>query len=158
MKQTDDMELVESLGLSRELTEFSWTECRILNDHEYMWAIQLHPPIERDDVMYFKIYNNATPGIVPMFNSTKCARISLLSPEYIHCSDCSKEEWILNEDEKNHLCKILDDFYWRVLVMQYQDQLEAYDGRQLNLYSFCDDKIITNIPKPNYMLLPNKEG
>lgn len=154
MKQIDDMKLVEQLGLSRELTEFSWTECRILNDNsDYRWIIQLHPPIERDDVMYFKIYNNLVPGQTPMLNSTKCARISLLTPKYIHCSDCSKEEWILNNNEKNHLCEILDDFYWKILLMQYQDQLEAYDGRKLNLYSLINDEIILNLEKPNYMLL-----
>ena len=154
MKQTDDLELVNQLGLSRELTEFSWTECRILNDHTYMWVIQLHPPIERDDIMYFKIYNNAIPDQVPMFNATKCARISLLNPEYIHCSDCSKEEWILNHDEKIHLCEILDNFYWKLLLIQYQDQLEAYDGRNLNLYSFDGENFIPNIEKPDYMKLP----
>ena len=31
MKQIDDMDLVEQMGLSRELTEFSWIEWKLDN-------------------------------------------------------------------------------------------------------------------------------
>lgn len=147
MKQEDDMELVKQLGISRELTEFSWTEYRVLNDFSnYRWAIQLHPPIERNDLMYFKIYNRGIAGQLPMFTSTKCARISILSPEYIHCSDCSKEEWILNADEKNHLCEILTDKIWKNLLYHYSHELYAYDGRK---------EIVYNLPMPDYSKLPS---
>ena len=58
MKRIDDEVLVKELGLSRELTEFSQIDARIYNDDsEYDWAIHVYPPIERDDVMYFVIYD-----------------------------------------------------------------------------------------------------
>lgn len=143
MKHLDDMEFVKEFGLSRELTEFSCTDARIYNDYEYNWAIQIYPPIERYDVIYFIVYNNLTPGYYLNY-ADKCARISMECAEYIHCNDCSKREWILNHDEKIHLCEILTDDIWKKLIYEYEEQLFHFDGIPRKF----------KLKKPDYMLLP----
>lgn len=119
----------KKIGISEELTENYEVEARIYNDDEYDWAIHIHPPTEREDIIYFKIYNNNKSGTIAQFASDKCARISMLSPEYIKCSDCSKSEWILNKEEKDHLCKITN-LFWKTLLNDYENELYSYDGNR----------------------------
>lgn len=139
----------EEIGISLELTEHSEVEARIYNDDEYDWAIHIHPPTERKDIMYFKIYNNNKSGTIAQFTSDKCARISMLSPEYIQCSDCSKKEWILSKKEKEHLCKIAD-LFWKSLLIDYENELNWYTGKE--------HPEILNLQMPDYSKLPDKEG
>jgi len=119
----------EKIGISEELTEDYEVEARIYNDEKYDWAIHIHPPVARKDIVYFKIYNNNTKGSIAQFASDKCARISMLSPEYIHCEDCSKNEWTLNNEEKEHLCEIVNSF-WEILLTEYENELYSYDGKR----------------------------
>ena len=53
----------------------------------------------------------------------------MLSPEYIHCEDCSKNEWTLNNEEKKHLCEIVNSF-WEILLTEYENELYSYDGKR----------------------------
>ena len=148
MKQIDDEVLVKELGLSRELTEFSQIDARIYNDDsEYDWALHVYPPIERDEIMYFVIYDKCLIDDVRSEN-TKMARISMRAPEYITCTDSSKESWILNENERAHLYDILtadNEKTWDNLKYFYAHEMNWYDDRKINL----DD-----LAMPDYRLLP----
>ena len=75
--------------ISKELTEHYDVEYHVLTYAESgnTMHIMINPPTERDDLFYFKVFNN------DVFKADKVARISLFAPEYIHCSDNS--EWIL---------------------------------------------------------------
>lgn len=117
MKQIDEDNIVQAFGLSKELTEYSEVEARVYNDHsEFKWAIHIYPPINRND-----------------------------NPEYIHCSDCSKEEWILNKKERDHLCEILTPKIWELLLFYYEEEMIGYDSRKIN---------IANLKMPDYSKLP----
>lgn len=148
MKQIDDEVLVKELGLSRELTEFSQIDARIYNDDsEYDWALHVYPPIERDDVMYFVLYDRSMIDDVRS-DKTKMARISMLAPEYVTCTDSSKERWILNENEKAHLYDVLtenDGKIWDNMKYFYAHELNWYDSRKIDL----DD-----LAMPDYRCLP----
>jgi len=139
-------------GLSLELTERIEADsaavvCVSMNND--LCSILTHPPVEKDDLIYFIIYKGVEIGVSPKSISSKCARISMLSPEYIKCSDCSKEEWILNYDEKKALCRILrDDGYWKYVLLSYMDALISWDiGKKID---------ISNLPMPDYMQLPEE--
>ena len=126
MKYTN---LLMEWGLSENLGESPYAEARIYNDFsEHGWIIHIHPS-ELDNVSpYFKIYKNCSvPGVVSGWSAKTCARISMVSPEYIHCDDCSLESWILSHDERNHLCNIIAKV-WRFLLSSYSDELEWITG------------------------------
>lgn len=149
----DNDKLVNYLGLSRELTEWSQCSVPIASDaYKYGWRIVLHPPVERNDIMYFKLYNIAGecpddlhPTCGP--SSTKCARISITEAQYIECSDTTKNNWILNNDEKEILKQILTPDVWYSLLFHYQNEISGYD----DIYGNID---ITNLPIPDYSKLP----
>lgn len=148
----DSTELIDYFGLSRELTEWSQCSVPIASDaYKYGWRILLHPPVERNDVMYFKIYNitgecpdTLHPTCGP--SSSKCARISILAPEYIICKDSTKDSWVLNDNEKVILQKILTLDVWNSLLYHYQNEISGYE----DVYGNID---ITNIPIPDYSKL-----
>lgn len=148
MKRIDDEVLVKELGLSRELTEFSQIDARIYNDDsEYDWAIHVYPSIEWDDVMYFVIYDKCLVDDVKSEN-TKMARISMLTPEYITCTDSSKASWILNENERAHLYDILtadNGKIWDNMKYFYAHELNCYDSRKIDL---------GDLVMPDYRCLP----
>lgn len=147
MKTIDDMDLVNLLGLSRELTEYSQTEARVYNCDDNKWAIQINPPIERSDLIYFILYDHKFLCDI-ITNKTKMARISMMTPEYIHCNDSSKEEWILTEEERDQLYEILtkdNNKIWEMIKSCYHDELQAYDERNLNL---------SDLEIPDYSKLP----
>ena len=108
-------------------------------------CIFMNPPVGRYDLFYMKVFDN------DLFNATKVARISLLKPEYIHCSD--NPEWILNEQEKQDLIDILQSNTifdhlnnWELILFHYQSQLEfaGYDISKIQLES---------LPMPDYSKL-----
>ena len=143
MKDNDT--LAKKLGVSSELTENTQVECRICNLPNG-WAIQIYPPLERNDIMYFILYDKQFIDDI-MSDSVKMCRISITSPSYIQCSDCSKMKWILNEDEKQYLFNILKENnmkLWEILKNSYSEQLLYYDNRKLDL---------SNIQLPDYRLL-----
>lgn len=171
MRALDDMELVKLCGVSRELTEHTHADAVIENDYSdgYNWSIRLYTPTERDDIKYFIVYPDCITGEYPMFSSKKCARISIYSPEYIHCSDCTKEEWILNYDEKEHLCKILNTTTVKLVEGEYFN-LETLDAKEIKTWDYLlyeygrtllgyNDDIRINLkglPMPDYMQLPER--
>lgn len=144
MKKDND-KLVEEMGISKELTEHSEVEARVYNDFsEYGWIIHIHPPTERQDLIYFKIYKGfSSPAEFGLWTATDCARISMLNPEYINCSDCSINTWVLNEDERNHLCSIINDI-WDGLLFDYSQELTWLTGTDVDL----------NLQIPDYTKLP----
>ena len=74
---------------------------------------------------------------------TKCSRISLLKPEYIHCSDDPTPEWILSDAEKLMLMEVLRDNYNR-LIYQYKFQTDGV---------FDNPVDITGLEIPDYTQL-----
>ena len=74
---------------------------------------------------------------------TKCSRISLLKPEYIHCSDDPTPEWILSDAEKLMLMEVLRDNYNR-LIYQYKFQTDGVFDNPID---------ITGLEIPDYTQL-----
>ena len=150
MLMRDDDTIVKLLGISKELCELSTVESRIYNDFsEYKWIIHIYPPYNKYDSPYFLLYDNLTVGDATFERSTKCARISMISPEYVRCSDSSKKEWILNNDEKRHLCELMsNDWIWYdLLISSYEDELKFCYGKNINMH---------HIKRPDYMQLPEE--
>ena len=136
----DDMKLVHDLGISKELGEHSQIEARVAdsgNNSDFKYTIYVHPS-ENDQLVYFQIYDN-----IDIFDAKKIARISMLNPEYIHCNDCSKEEWILSDDEKKTLIPIIKN-NWENILFDFKD----------NRWSFEDEFVW--VPMPDYTKLPTK--
>lgn len=134
----DDMQLVHDLGISKELGEHSQIEARVVDsgddNNDFKYTIYVHPS-ENDQLIYFQIYDN-----IDIFDAKRIARISMLNPEYIHCNDCSKEEWILSDDEKKTLIPIIKN-NWENILFDFKD----------NRWSFEDE--FTLIPMPDYTQL-----
>lgn len=124
--------------ISKELTEHYDVEYHVITytESNNVMHIMINPPTERDDLFYFKVFNNDA------FKATKVARISLLIPEYIHCSD--NPEWILNEQEKINLISILSSGVWNKLLYNYEKQLKYLDNYKKNLIG---------LPMPDYSKL-----
>lgn len=83
-----------------DLCEYPMNNLHVWNQDN--WEIRICPSYEDLGVFYFKLYNNSC-----IEKATKQARISLLKPEYIMAPIHYKEEWILDEKEKEKLMKIL---------------------------------------------------
>ena len=140
----DDDKLIHDLGISKELGEHSQIEDRVLNicDGIHDWCIQLHPSIKANNKnFYFKIYNKRD-----MASATKVARISMTNPEYIHCNDCSKEEWVLSEEEKKYYIPEIQK-YWECIKLAYVNMGE-YEG-----FNQSELDYISNLPMPDYTRL-----
>lgn len=141
----DNAKLVKEMGISKELTEHTEVEARVYDDFsEYGWVIHIHPPTERKDLIYFKIYKGfQCPAEVGLWTASNCARISMLKPEYINCSDSSIKSWILNKDERNHLCSIISEI-WDKLLFDYSRELTWLFGTDTEL----------SLVMPDYSKLP----
>lgn len=141
--------LIKEWGISKSLGEHPEAGARIYNDFsKYNWIIHIHP----SNVLppYFKIYKDCLfPGKYSGWSARYCTRISMLSPEYIQCNDCTMTSWILNEDERNHLCEIVKG-RWQFLLSSYADELEWYIGEP--------HPEIMQLKMPDYTKLPIKEG
>ena len=148
-----DEEYIEEMkvfGLSVELTERIDADAvaGMYKKDGYNWALWTYPPTERDDLKYFIAYPDCATGEYPMFTNKRCARISILAPEYIKCSDCTKEEWILTHEEKKRLCEYLNEGNnWKRLQALYEDALEGFSGKIVH---------VKGLPIPDYMQLPEE--
>lgn len=131
--------------LSEELTEHPDIGCTVHNErNKYNWCIRVNPPIERNDIIYFCIYekDNINERCCP-WTADRCARISMISPYYINCSDSGLPNWILSDDQISYLVELLTrDNYriWNNILYQYKFQLNSWDGREISL----------DISLPNY--------
>jgi hypothetical protein len=133
--------------VSRELSERTDVEamCVRFRNTGSIRCIWVNMPVRRHDLFYFKVFD------ADLFEATKCARISLLEPKYIRCSD--NPEWFLNEKEKKELMEILTSksntnhriTNWQFMLYSYQSQLE-WAGYE-------DDIDISNLQIPDYMKL-----
>ena len=74
---------------------------------------------------------------------TKYSRISLTEPKYIHCSDDSTPEWILNDNEKKILMETLAP-KWDYLLDFYEDQSIGMYGKTIH---------VKGLPMPDYTKL-----
>lgn len=149
ISKLDSDKVINTYGLSRELGEFYNNGKIIVNDTRIIpWEIHINPPILKTDKLYFQLYNWSRLTSRLYSNSTKCARISMISSEYIHCSDCSKEEWILTSNEKETLCNALTNNVWEKLKDEYIKSLMFADNDIINK--------IKNLSMPDYSKLPCK--
>lgn len=141
----DNDRVVNTYGLSRELGECYNIGTRIkLDKYVDDWEIHINPSLTTENV-YFQLYDFSRITEVIHSHSTKCARISLFSPQYIHCSDCSKEEWILTNDEKESLCRILTDNIWEKIKSEYCNRMMFASEDMINK--------IKSLPMPDYSRL-----
>lgn len=131
--------------LSEELTEHPEVACTVHNErNKYNWCIRVNPPIGRNDIIYFCIYekDDINERCCP-WTADRCARISMVSPTYINCNDTSLQCWTLSDDQVKYLVELLKrDNYriWNKILYQYEFQLNAWDEREIKL----------DIPIPNY--------
>lgn len=88
----------------------------------------------KGDNIYFCIYEKFDlNGNCCPWTSDRCARISILSPKYIHCNNCDLPDWILSKDQIDYLIKLLSDQdfrIWKNILYQYKFQLYAWDCRE----------------------------
>lgn len=142
-------DIIKEWGISKNLGEHPEAEARIYNDFSnYGWIVHIHPSNTLQP--YFKVYKNCSfPGKNSGWSAEYCSRISMTEPKYIHCDDCSLKEWVLDSDEKDHLCEIIKES-WSFLLSSYVDELKWYTGKE---YSE-----IYKLPIPDYSKLPDKEG
>lgn len=140
------MDMNDKYGLSDRLGEKWDIDSRIFNDPETGWCIHLFPSTNNPDMGYFIVYPYGYfDGI---FNCNKMARISVFEPRYIICSDSTKNNWIMNVEEKMKLVNMLTDDVWREILNQYKFQLEVWDNFSCNLPEY--------IPMPDYTKLPDQ--
>lgn len=145
----DHDKVVKTYGLSRELGECYSLGETILDESSISgWEFHINPPLVETEKIYFQLYDLGRLETTMSSFACKCARISMLSPEYIHCSDCSKEEWLLNKKERDHLCDILTDDLWEKIKNEYCICASFYDKDII-------DKI-KSLPIPDYSKLPIK--
>lgn len=140
--------------LSYELGENPMMMDIIVRDHVHNISIYICPPYIDHEKYYFKIYNNIDPTL-----STKQARISIISPEYIDCNDSYREKWILNNKEKDILISIIARIYdndydilfknitvWECIKLRY-----IHDGYLSSSILYPD--ILTRANMPDYTKL-----
>lgn len=131
--------------ISKELLEIYNCDSLCAFDEESKMCIWINPPYGKQDY-YFKVFDNHITESI-----TKCARISLLKPEYIRCSD--NPEWFLNEEEKKCLMKLLSKQYnkyfniWGYLLYEYKIQSEFIN------YDYSGIPNFESLPMPDYMKL-----
>ena len=117
-------ELYDIEGLSFQLHENNNVERFIGVFGKYY--IQLHIPIKDIGYYYFKVYDNSD-----VYLSTKIARISIISPEYICCDDCSKYSWELSNSEIADIISILSSQYENdCTVWEYIKESFIEEGEQ----------------------------
>lgn len=139
----DSDRVVNTYGLSRELGEYYVNGNSILmNAHILPWEIHINPSLFENINPYFQLYDGFRVTSILSSSALKCARISLLSPDYVHCSDCSKEEWILTDEEKEILSKALTNEIWEKIKDNYCKSLLFADETVINK--------IRDLPIPDY--------
>lgn len=99
-------------------------------------VVFITPPEPESDLRYIRVSNGSA-------ENKKSSRISLLAPEYIHCSDDPTPEWILNDKEKLMLMEVLRE-NWDLMVRQYEFQTEAI---------YCQAVSIRDLTMPDYTQL-----
>lgn len=94
---------------------------------------------------YIRFYDNILPK-----DASYCARISLLSPEYIKCNDSTIPTNILTQKHKEILIKYINTHVdgliwdnWTMFKMSCYDTLRSYGQNRMA-------EIIYNLPKPDY--------
>ena len=100
-------------------------------------VVFITPPRPESNLRYIRVATNGTEEHI------KSSRISLLAPEYIHCSDDPTPEWILNDKEKLMLMEVLRE-NWDMMVKQYEFQTEAI---------YCQAVSIRDLTMPDYTQL-----
>lgn len=140
------MDMNDKYGLSDRLGEKWDIDARIFNDPETGWCIHLFPSTNNPDMGYFIVYPYGY--FDDIFNCNKMARISVFEPSYIICSDSTKNNWIMNAEEKMKLMNMLTDDVWREILNQYKFQLEVWDNFSCNLPEY--------ISMPDYTKLPDQ--
>lgn len=145
----DDNILVKELGISKQLMEHSQIESPFwINDKNLdNIKVYIHPPIKDTGLVYFKLYGEINPGEHYIWTAKKCARISMLNPEYIRCTDCSMDDWILSYNEREYLCNLLTDDIWNSLLYTYYNEVE---------YMYKNPERILYLQMPDYSKLPVK--
>lgn len=128
-----------SFALS-ELDELTKVVARYDNN-----SIYVSSPTLRGDLIYFKIYNNPV-----LWKATKCARISMLDPQYVYAPDVDKRSiWILSNEEKSRLIEVFNTQteLWAKIKNEFIFQSE---------YENLNADFIENLQLPDYSQLPEK--
>ena len=152
-------------NISDELTEESPGSAFVHRDLERGYMICVCPPVS-NNLLYFKMYNGNT-----FWDSTKCARISMTSPNYIRCSDIPEEcQWILTQEERDWLISTLQLpllSFWsdedkrtlsedKLKEMELATIWDAIKTTFINnsYYEGLDKFIVENLLQPDYSQLP----
>lgn len=114
------------------------------------WEIRICPSYNENVQFYFKLYNDSC-----IEKATKQARISILEPEYIIPPISYKERWILNNDEKEKLIKILQT-NMDIQGMQYTvyEYIKfSYKEQRYGMHSLNVPENFMKLPMPDYTKL-----
>lgn len=103
----------------------------------------------RPYMLIYHIPNMENDGYHPYIHADKIARISMIKPEYIMCSDSSKGNWILNHKEKIILCDLFnsDKKLWSCLIGCMENCRLGFSGEEFDL------SYLERIKIPDYMQL-----
>lgn len=139
--------------LCEDMCEYPMNNLHVWN--EGGWEFRICPAYKDTGLFYFKLYNNTT-----IEESTKQSRISLLSPIYIIPSSHYKEIWILNNEEKKKLMKILagklvyDKSLYPYKINNIYDYIKyMYIEQRKGMHGLDSPKELAESSIPNYMLL-----
>jgi hypothetical protein len=78
-------------------------ECYLIwSDSSINWSIWIYPLLDTE-WLYFDLLDS-----VDICNAKRHARMSLVYPRYVEFIDTTREQWILNDEEKLILCNIIN--------------------------------------------------
>lgn len=129
---------------SRELDEYSSSPIKVITKGEFsIWCFP------SPKYPHINIYEKN------MTTATKCARVSLITPEYLYPEDCDISNWNLSIDKKRILIEILQsenitgDFedaktIWDYIIYSYNFEMKC---------SGYNCRLPYNLPIPDYMKL-----
>lgn len=96
-------EIINDILHTSEEYELVCEMANVARNFEINWSIYVEPDKRRNKPTYFKLYSDAN-----YTEAEFCARISLLSPEYIIHREGDKKPFVLNSHEKKLLVNFLN--------------------------------------------------
>lgn len=129
---------------SRELDEYSSSSIKVITKGEFsIWCFP------SPKYPHINIYEKN------MTTTTKCARVSLIAPEYLYPEDCDISNWNLSINEKKILIETLQSenitgefkgakTVWNYIIYSYNFEMMCSGYK----YRLPED-----LPMPNYMEL-----
>ncbi|MBR4318856.1 MAG: hypothetical protein IKP69_02240 [Oscillospiraceae bacterium] len=131
----EDFLLCNDLDIYYENGEFLPYFNTIYWDKSFNMCLAICPDVRNlQKQEYFLLYSDINPQ-----NAKKSARIKFRNPEYVICSNYSKERWILNTAQRKQLMQMLTHAYapnytvWNVLINEFNRELWDDETEKMTL-------------------------